>query len=278
MAGLSIEAGRGMAYPCQEGTAQHGAQVAQGYAKVSVDMVHQNLRAIQLEICPSEEIRTLGDALYSVIQWPKKDITLDPAVPPQPSIQKASPTGPSVTPPQPSRDDHASPTGPSMTPPQPSRHDHASPTGPSMTPPQLSLQKPALSVPVEKTPKKQEKRAAVSVPESSHRKTRSGQVVQNKSKSKIIKPLPPPNPRKYSFGSPLLTTALLGYAGYGCQSLHNWYMEKTKEKGCAHGITVRYTEEYFRHEPAPFVVGFDDLFDLFNLKALDASLLRCWTL
>ena len=88
----------------------------------------------------------------------------------------------------------------------------------------------------------------------------------------------PPNPRKYSFGSPLLTTALLGYAGYGCQSLHNWYMEKTKEKGCADGITVRYKEEHFLHEPAPFGVGVDDLFDLFNLKALDASLLRCWTL
>ena len=129
-----------MAYPCQEGTAQHGAQVAQGYAKVSVDMVHENLRAVPLEICPNEEIRTLGDALYTFIQWPKKDIALDPAVPPQPSIQKASPTGPSVTPPQ------------------PSRHDHAFPTGPSMTPPQRSLQKAASSVPVEKTPKEQEKR------------------------------------------------------------------------------------------------------------------------
>ena len=67
-----------------------------------------------------------------------------------------------------------------------------------MTPPQPSLQKPASSVPVEKMPKKQEKCAAVSVPESFHRKTRSGQVVQDKSKSKKIKALPPPNPKKYS--------------------------------------------------------------------------------
>ena len=147
-----------------------------------------------------------------------------------------------------------------------------------MTPPQPSLQKPASSVPVEKTLKKQEKRVAVSVPESSPRKTRSGQVVQDKSKSKEIKALPPPNPKKYSFGSPLLSTTLLAYAGYGCQGLHNWYMQKTKEKGCADGITVRFTKEHFLHDPAPFVVGFDDLFDLFNLKALDASLLRCWTL
>ena len=95
--------GRGMAYPCQEGTAQHGAQVAQGYVRVQVDMVHDNLRAVPLEIRPNDEIRTLGDVVYSFIQWPKKDIALDPAVPPQPSIQNASPTGPSMTPPQPSR-------------------------------------------------------------------------------------------------------------------------------------------------------------------------------
>ena len=84
---------------------QHGAQVAQGYARVHVDMVHDNLRAVPLEIRPDEEIRTLGDALYTFILWPKKDIALDPAVPPQLSIQKASPTRPSMTPPQPSRDD-----------------------------------------------------------------------------------------------------------------------------------------------------------------------------
>ena len=102
MVGMSIEVGRGMAYLCQEGTVQHGAQVAQGYARVHVDMVHDNLRAVPLEIRPNEEIRTLGDAVYTFIQWPKKDIALDPTVPPQPSIQKASPIGSSMTPPQPS--------------------------------------------------------------------------------------------------------------------------------------------------------------------------------
>ena len=54
-----------------------------------------------------------------------------------------------------------------------------------------------------------------------------------------------------------------------------WHKE---EGGCADGITVRYTKEHFLHEPGHFVVGFNDLFDLFNLKALGASLLRCWTL
>ena len=60
---MSIEAGRGVAYPCKEGIVQHGAQVAQGYVRVQVDMVHDNLRAVPLEIRPNDEIRTLGDAV-----------------------------------------------------------------------------------------------------------------------------------------------------------------------------------------------------------------------
>ena len=64
---MSIEAGRGMAYPCQEGTVQHGAQVAQGYARVQVDMVHDYFMIVPLEIRPNEDIRTLGDARYTFI-------------------------------------------------------------------------------------------------------------------------------------------------------------------------------------------------------------------
>nr|CCI55309.1 PH01B001I13.5 [Phyllostachys edulis] len=40
---ISIEAGRGLAYPCQEGTVQHGAQLAQGYARVQVDMTSRKV-------------------------------------------------------------------------------------------------------------------------------------------------------------------------------------------------------------------------------------------
>ena len=90
-------------------------------------------------------------------------------------------------------------------------------------------------------------------------------------KSKNIKV--PPKPRKYSIGSPLAPDTVLVCAGVGCQSLHVWYMQKTNEKGYDTGITIRYTKEHFFHEPSHFVVGFNDLFDLFNLNALDASLL-----
>ena len=78
---ISVETGRGMVYPFQEGAVQHGAQLAQGYARVAVDMVHDSFMALPLEICPNKDIRTLGDARHTFIQWPKKDIALDPAVP-----------------------------------------------------------------------------------------------------------------------------------------------------------------------------------------------------
>ena len=64
---ISIEAGRGMVYSYQEGTVQHGAQLAQGYARVQVDMVHDNFMAVPLEIRPNEDIRTLGDAMHTFI-------------------------------------------------------------------------------------------------------------------------------------------------------------------------------------------------------------------
>ena len=115
---FSVDAGRGMVYPFQEGAVQHGAQLAQGYARVAVDMVHDGFMAVSLEICLNEDTRTLGDARHNFIQWPKKDIALDPAVPR-------------------------------------SQHDYCSPMGPSMTPPHISPQKATSSVPVEKTPKEQ---------------------------------------------------------------------------------------------------------------------------
>ncbi|MBJ4058625.1 hypothetical protein JGD43_25210 [Salmonella enterica subsp. enterica serovar Goldcoast] len=219
---------------------QHGVQVAHGYARVEVDMVHEHFMAVPLEIRPNEEITTLGDAVHSFIQWPKTDIVLDPAVPQ-------------------------------------SRQDHSSPTGPSMTPPHISPQKATSLVSVEKTLKEQEKCATVSVPESSRRKTLP--IVKAKSKSTNIKSPPKSEkPGKYSIRKPLCPDIELARAGFACQALHVWYMRKTGKKGCDTGITVAYKDEHFFNGTGNFVVGFNDLHELFNLVGLDASLLRCWTL
>ena len=76
----------------------HSAQLAQGYAKVQVDMVHDTCMAVPLEKPPNEDIITLGDAVHTFVQWPKRDIALDPAVPRSPH-DHASPSAPSMTPP-----------------------------------------------------------------------------------------------------------------------------------------------------------------------------------
>ena len=78
---IPIEAGQGMAHPCPPGTLVHGAQLGTGFVKVQVDMVHDIFRAVPLEKPPNDEIMTLGDAFHTFIQWPKRDIALDPSVP-----------------------------------------------------------------------------------------------------------------------------------------------------------------------------------------------------
>ena len=146
-----------------------------------------------------------------------------------------------------------------------------------MTTPDPLPQKATSLVPVEKTPKEQEKRAAVSVPESSRRKTLP--IVKAKSKSMNIKSPPKSEKsRKYSIEKSLCPGTELARAGFACQASHAWYIRKTRKKGCDTGITVAYKDEHFFNGPGNFVVGFNDLYDLFNLVGLDASLLRCWTL
>ena len=66
----------------------------------------------------------------------------------------------------------------------------------------------------------------------------------------------------------------------GCMSLHAWYMRETNEAMTNRptGITINYTENHFLHKLGYFVVGFQDLFELFNLDALEGFLPQCWTL
>ena len=79
---------------------------------------------------------------------------------------------------------------------------------------------------------------------------------------------------------PLVSDTILRHVGLACQALHAWYMRQTDEarEDRPTGFTVSYTENHFLHKPGYFVVGFEDLFELFNLDVLDALLLRCWIL
>ena len=100
--------------------------------------------------------------------------------------------------------------------------------------------------------------------------------------------LPDDNPflplaRKFMLGEPLVKTVEPDCTlGMACTRMHLWYVEqanKTDEQRCS-GVDVKFKKDHLNHDrqDCVFTVTFEDLFFLFNLIALDVSLMRCWTL
>ena len=84
------------------------------------------------------------------------------------------------------------------------------------------------------------------------------------------------NPR-YKLGEPVLPTDELDKAGKSCQLLYKFYMSKVNSS--QDSITIKYmTKHFVSASDGYFLITFGDLYDLFDLHALDVSLLRCWAL
>ncbi|RLN23704.1 hypothetical protein C2845_PM07G08400 [Panicum miliaceum] len=82
---------------------------------------------------------------------------------------------------------------------------------------------------------------------------------------------------KYKPGKPMLSEEVLKAAGPSCEALHAYFMEQSVNG--ANGIHAKVAASYFECDgELSITVGFNDLYDLFNLDSLDISLLRCWTL
>ena len=81
---------------------------------------------------------------------------------------------------------------------------------------------------------------------------------------------------KYKSGQPMLTESELKEAGKSVALLHDYYMTGSK-KG-QESIVVQYQYKHFLSTASYFLIGFSDLYDLFNISELDVSLLRCWAL
>ncbi|TVU26010.1 hypothetical protein EJB05_28535, partial [Eragrostis curvula] len=85
--------------------------------------------------------------------------------------------------------------------------------------------------------------------------------------------------QNFKFGKPMLSFAELKRAGPATAALHSHYL-----KGCTanqkNGIVVTFKRNHFlrSRDSEFFLVGFNDLYDLFNFDGLDVSLLRCYTL
>jgi hypothetical protein len=76
-------------------------------------------------------------------------------------------------------------------------------------------------------------------------------------------------------GKPMLTINSLHKAGQTCVELYNYYINNYKS---CQDIISSYKDRHFLVGDNFFLISFSDLYDLFNLDALDVSLMRCFAL
>ena len=74
---------------------------------------------------------------------------------------------------------------------------------------------------------------------------------------------------------------MLSNLGQACTVLHKHYIANFKKpwRNQSGGITLKFKREHFGHTVGlVFTVAWEDLFLMYNLNCLDASLNRCFTL
>jgi hypothetical protein len=80
---------------------------------------------------------------------------------------------------------------------------------------------------------------------------------------------------KFEMGRPMLTVDTLHKVGKPCVELHNYYINNYKS---GEDIIVSYKDCHFLLGDDIFLILWSDLYNLFNLDALDISLMHCFTL
>jgi hypothetical protein len=73
----------------------------------------------------------------------------------------------------------------------------------------------------------------------------------------------------------MLNANELSKAGRFCVELHNYYILNWKKINV---IVVKYRHSHFLTNDGVLIIALFDLYDLFNLEALDVSLMRCFML
>jgi hypothetical protein len=80
---------------------------------------------------------------------------------------------------------------------------------------------------------------------------------------------------KFEKGKQMLNANELCKAGQFCVELHNYYILNWKKIDV---IVVKYRHSHFLTDDGVFIISLSDLYDLFNLDALDVSLMRYFAL
>jgi hypothetical protein len=133
------------------------------------------------------------------------------------------------------------------------------------------------------TPAPDQMRPSIVVPKAMKNARGKSQSQQHKMLSKATKGKQPlkqtttmmqTNP-KFVMGQSMLTVDELNKVGKACIDLHDYYMQNY-ENGL--DILGSYKDRHFLVGDNIFMVTFSNLYVLFNLNALDISLMRCFTL
>ena len=82
---------------------------------------------------------------------------------------------------------------------------------------------------------------------------------------------------KFVMGKPMLSTEELASAGVNARGLHNHYITHAMHKDNT-SIVGAFKAGDLHSGPGYFSIAWSDLYDLFNLDALDISLICCLTL
>uniref|UniRef100_J3L2H7 DUF8039 domain-containing protein n=1 Tax=Oryza brachyantha TaxID=4533 RepID=J3L2H7_ORYBR len=259
MAKFSSDAAEGLVFKPSKTIRVHGAQLLDGHAKVQVDRVLDGWATFPLEHPPIDEILTLDAAKGTYIQWPKHDIIIrmKPKAPPIPEPMDSMPP--------PDEPNVEVSIGQALT-------DPHFGSGPALETIVRASSSPSMTYQKKYTKgrrwgKGSKKPALAKKLDMGKRAVPSG--VSNKGKAK-----------QFVLGWRLVDDLALTLVGQACQDLHAWYMTTTSSKcqNMDESVVGSHGCEPFLSPMAMFVVGFNDLWDLFNLTQLDTGLLKCYSL
>ena len=282
---FTVPAAEGLAYKPTPETRVHGAQLRADYAKVQVDSVKPEYELFPLKYPPNDEVLSLGNARGTFIQWPKDlieiRVTARPTTAPGGRPPKRPASAPSAPPAQDRHaqsydvqlqydtdfgEDRTEADSKAIHEPPPmkkSRKAHSSPQ-------RITLNKPEA--------KRRGRRGKVQASLLAPRKLDLGKG-QEETKGKEVKKKYVA-PQEFQLGMPLVGDDVLAAMGTACKDLHLYYMEKSNARK-----PNKATDILGEHDGKPFlgptnyiVVDFKNLFDLYRLRAVDTSLLKCYSL
>jgi hypothetical protein len=113
--------------------------------------------------------------------------------------------------------------------------------------------------------------------QTEQKSSKAKQLLQqpSKGKLKLISTAMTSAHPKFQKGKRMLNVNELCKAGQFCVELHNYYILNWKKIDV---VVVKYRQSHILMDNSVFNISLSDLYDLFNLDALDVSLMRCFAL